>query len=107
MPIRLPSFIPFALRAVSVLASASLAVKPAADKPVAVLFPPRRSAARVIATAAAADGAIVRFGGVPTILVLAAGGPDLADRLRHAGHGSYSTPGSWTAVPRNHEKSFA
>jgi hypothetical protein len=85
MPIRPPRLIPFALLAGSVLMIASLAMKPVPDKPVAALFPPWWSAARVIASAAAADGAIVRFGGFQTILVLAAGGPDLAARLRHAG----------------------
>ncbi len=85
MPVRIPTLVPFALLTGSVLMIASLAMKPVPDKPVAALFPPWWSAAQVIASAAAADGAIVRFGGFQTVLVVAAGGPDLTGRLHHAG----------------------
>jgi hypothetical protein len=76
MSFRLSSVVPFAPVARSVLMIASPALKPVPDKPVAARFPLWRSASRVIASAAATDGPMVRFGGFQTIPVLAAGGPE-------------------------------
>jgi hypothetical protein len=93
MLIRPSTLVPFALLLASVLLTACLALKPMPDKPVAALFPPWWSAARVMASAAGTNGAIVRFGGFQTVLILAAGGPDLTDRLRRAGAWLVVDPG--------------
>ncbi len=83
--VRPSTFVPFTLLAASVVLTAGLAARPMPGKPVAALFPPWWSATSAMTSAAAANGAVVRFGGFRTILILAAGDADLADRLRHAG----------------------
>jgi hypothetical protein len=58
---------------------------PRPARPVAVLFPPWWSAERSVAAAARAELAILRFGGLPGIVVLAPLTPFAAARLRQAG----------------------
>jgi hypothetical protein len=55
------------------------------DDVVAVIFPPWWTADRSFAAVASAGAAIVRAGGISTILVVQPGGPDGLERLRGAG----------------------
>ncbi len=58
---------------------------PRAARPVAVVFPPWWSAQRSIAAAARAELAILRFGGLPAIVVVAPLTQAAGARLRQAG----------------------
>jgi hypothetical protein len=56
-----------------------------ADTVVAVVFPPWWNAARVFAAAASAGAAIVRVGGISSVLVVQPAARDGLERLRDAG----------------------
>jgi hypothetical protein len=85
MQVRLFRSVPYLLLAASVVLSGIVTLAPAPNRPVAAFFPPWWSAERSFVAAAAAGGAIIRFGGIPSVLVLASGTPDLTGRLRLAG----------------------
>ena len=77
--------VPYLLLTVSVVLSGMVTLAPVPNRPVAAFFPPWWSAERSFVAAAAAGEAIIRFGGIPSVLVLASGTPDLTGRLRVAG----------------------
>lgn len=78
-------FVATTLLAVSIMATAWLSLAPVPGKPIAAVFPPWWTPAQTFGAAARAGGDVVRFGGLPGILVTAAGTPDLAGRLRSVG----------------------
>jgi hypothetical protein len=77
---------PTALLLLSWVWVAALVVQPRpGEDVVAAIFPPWWNADRSLAAVAAAKAAIVRAGGIPSILVVQAPGPDGLQRLRDAG----------------------
>lgn len=75
--------LPAALGGMSVIAAGSLTLRPPQSGPVAVLFPPWWPAERSMA--AAAGGAVIRFGAFPFVVVVMPEQATSAERLRRAG----------------------
>jgi hypothetical protein len=76
---------PYAILAASVGLGGIAALAPSPDRPIAAVFPPWWTAERAFSAAALSGAPIIRFAGLPNILVLASGVPDLSRRLRAAG----------------------
>lgn len=75
----------------SLLATLCLALRPPQSGPVAALFPPWWSAARSVSAAAAA-GAVVRFGAVGFVVAIVPDVPTPGRQLRQAGAWLTSDP---------------
>jgi hypothetical protein len=74
-----------AMLAASFAASGWLELRPADDRFVAAVFPPWWDTARSTAAVAAADGAVVGWGGLASIVVTRSDRGDFAARLHAAG----------------------
>ncbi len=82
----LPALLPYLVLVGAALAVAIAAAGPVPDAPVAMIFPPWWTAARAFAAAARLGAPIIRFGAIPTIVVVPPDGtPTLSARARAAG----------------------
>jgi hypothetical protein len=72
------------LASLSLAAALSLALAPPAQGPVAALFPPWWNATQSLSAAAGA-GAIIRFGALPSIIIVQPAGQGGAAALHHLG----------------------
>jgi hypothetical protein len=77
--------IPYTILAASTGLTAIVGLAPAANHPIAAVFPPWWTAQQSFTAAAQAGAPIVRTGAFTNILVLASGIPDLPHKLRSAG----------------------
>ncbi len=70
--------LPLTLLAISLCATACLSLAVTPGRPIAAVFSPWWTPAKIFGATAAAGGDIVRMGAFPNIVVTAAGAPDLA-----------------------------
>ncbi len=85
MPSRSPFALPCAILVTSVFLTGLAALSPAADRPVAAVFPPWWTSGQVFAAAARADAPVIRVGAFSSILVMPSASAELSRRLREAG----------------------